>query len=194
VAREEGDVTRTDFIDWCEKYMRPSKMLGCSGKDLYGARCAVLHSQTVESRMSRTGEARPIIYSHGPRAYARLCEMVRSDPPGAQRAVVDLTALLASFMEGVTAFSDDVAGDPKRTASTEQRARNWLSWNRVAKPETPEERAEIDTAHARAETWKEAAHEVQNHMERRAADPEYRDEIPKDILDLFTSELGYPRH
>ena len=51
-----------------------------------------------------------------------------------------------------------------------------------------------DTAHARAETWKEAAHEVQNHMERRAADPEYRDEIPKDILDLFTSELGYPRH
>jgi hypothetical protein len=32
------------FEDWARKYVRPNDSLGCCAKDLYAARCGVLHT------------------------------------------------------------------------------------------------------------------------------------------------------
>lgn len=52
-TRGSGDVTRGDFCRWVTQYMQPEATLGCTPKDLYGARCALLHSGSAESKMSR---------------------------------------------------------------------------------------------------------------------------------------------
>jgi len=47
-------VTRDDFIEWCNLYFLPSNNnLKCNGRDLYAARCAVLHTYTAVSDLSK---------------------------------------------------------------------------------------------------------------------------------------------
>lgn len=73
-TRSSGDVTRDDFCRWVTQYMQPEANLGCTAKDLYGARCALLHSGSAESKMSRDGAAMEIWYGDG--------EKVSTSPSG----------------------------------------------------------------------------------------------------------------
>lgn len=59
-ARE--DVTREDFIAWCDRYLLVPPDPACSGVDLYAARCGIVHSHVAESRLMRDGQARPLWY------------------------------------------------------------------------------------------------------------------------------------
>jgi len=54
------DVRRKDFIDWAERYIRFPCKEQLTGADLYGARCAMLHTYSVYSKMSREGKCRII--------------------------------------------------------------------------------------------------------------------------------------
>lgn len=56
------DVTRGDFLDWCEKYLLIPPDPVCSADDLYAARCGILHSGIAESKLMRDGKARPLWY------------------------------------------------------------------------------------------------------------------------------------
>lgn len=60
--------TRKNFEEWVEKWLLPQ--LTVSGEpvrshDLYAARCAVLHTMTPDSDLSKTGVARTIAYAWG---------------------------------------------------------------------------------------------------------------------------------
>jgi hypothetical protein len=59
MASERTDVMRSDFIAWCDKYVVPALGHGITGRDLYAARCSVLHGG-AHSRLARGGECRPI--------------------------------------------------------------------------------------------------------------------------------------
>lgn len=67
LGRPEGkeQANRHDFEARAEKYMACVSRLGVSGRDLYAARCGVVHSYTFNSRLSRNQEARRIIYAWG---------------------------------------------------------------------------------------------------------------------------------
>ena len=54
----QEDVTRNDFITWVERYIKFSCSEQLSGWDLYGARCAMLHSYGTASDLSRKGKCR----------------------------------------------------------------------------------------------------------------------------------------
>jgi hypothetical protein len=56
------DVAATDFVRWAETYVLQPVTDACAGIDLYGARCGLLHSHTVVSRLMRDGKARPLWY------------------------------------------------------------------------------------------------------------------------------------
>jgi hypothetical protein len=53
MPESQQDVTRTDFVRWADKYTRFPGREQLTGEDLYGARCAMLHSYGARSRMSR---------------------------------------------------------------------------------------------------------------------------------------------
>lgn len=62
MSAKQKDVLKNDFIEWADKYINFPCNEQLTGKDLYGARCAMLHNYSVFSRMSRNGECRVISY------------------------------------------------------------------------------------------------------------------------------------
>ncbi|MBA7475606.1 hypothetical protein ES707_10978 [subsurface metagenome] len=59
------NVERKDFMDFADKYLLPDSGLSCSSEELYSARCGLLHCNTAESTISRSGEARYLSYATG---------------------------------------------------------------------------------------------------------------------------------
>jgi hypothetical protein len=57
----EADTNRKVFKKWVNDYMELQK-LNCSADDIYGARCGVLHTYKTESRESRQGSAKRLVY------------------------------------------------------------------------------------------------------------------------------------
>lgn len=64
-AHDRLDVEKTDFVDFVDKYLLPGSELKCSSEELYSARCGLLHSNTAESRISRSRGARYLSYATG---------------------------------------------------------------------------------------------------------------------------------
>lgn len=64
VAMPEGqeEVIKADFVNWAEHYVHFPGPEQLTGLDLYGARCAMLHSYGVRSRLSREGKCRIVGY------------------------------------------------------------------------------------------------------------------------------------
>ncbi len=63
-----ADVHADDFIQWVERYLSPNlknSATQVTGEELYSARCAVVHTYTVESRRTKSGSARAIGYTIG---------------------------------------------------------------------------------------------------------------------------------
>ena len=58
------DVHGRDFIRWAGKYIRFPCKEQLTGEDLYGARCAMLHTNRVISKLSREGKCRMVGYTN----------------------------------------------------------------------------------------------------------------------------------
>lgn len=108
MPRDKQDVTRSDFIDWADKYVAPHLALTLTGKDLYGARCGVLHG--TDSRLTRERHARVIRY--------------RSTNEDASVVPVDM--LVDSFFAGIDAFLADRSWDAAKTALIRERIEQML--------------------------------------------------------------------
>jgi hypothetical protein len=110
----EKDVTREDFIRWANKYVRPKfqRSRRVTGQDLYGARCALLHSGTPHSRLLHQGKVRPLFYlsSRG--------EPLESfaTPRFAKRRWIHVPAehLVNAFEHGVGSFRADILRSTKK--------------------------------------------------------------------------------
>ena len=106
-ADTDGDVTRNDFIRWIETYGD----LSIFGPEfpgwVYGARCALLHSQTAESRLSRAGEVREIWYQleDGSQLIPLGADMPRMS------AMLPVQRYFRWFEEAVTRFRAAVSAD-----------------------------------------------------------------------------------
>ena len=62
---DKDESTGEDFRGWADQYMMPEQSLGCTADDLWGARCGLLHTYTSESRHSRKGLAKQVLYAWG---------------------------------------------------------------------------------------------------------------------------------
>ena len=58
----DGVATRDTFVSWANRYMDPAGALGCSGLELYSARCGLLHNWSPSTRLTKAGIAREFIY------------------------------------------------------------------------------------------------------------------------------------
>ena len=116
LPEERNELNSADFIAWAESYIRFPCNEQLTGPDLYGARCATLHTYGSESRLSRAGKCRQIGYMD------RSIPEVRFAPDISRELVlVSVPALVEAFLKGVDTFLVDVFADTKRGRIAEKR-------------------------------------------------------------------------
>lgn len=106
----QADVHEKDFLCWVERFVLLGSQLQCTGQDLYGARCALLHSQIAESRKSREGKAREVFYLIDASG-AALFHVEKLNTPQLP-VTVPLTELMQCFVRGIGKFQAAAHGDP----------------------------------------------------------------------------------
>jgi len=117
--------TGASFKDWVNRYMLPYDDLTCTAEDLWGARNALLHTATAESKVSRQGQARQIWYCGKGRSRELLDQKI-----GARKDVVPVrtVVLLRAFAEGTARFTDAINNDGLLADRVKKKSEHWLHW------------------------------------------------------------------
>lgn len=115
----QQDVKREDFVKWAEGYITFPCDDQLTGLDLYGARCAMLHSYGVVSKLSREGQCRMVGYMDNSDPEVRYNPEVSKD-----FVLVSVTALAEAFYSGIDQFLVDLFSNKERAGVAEKR----LAW------------------------------------------------------------------
>jgi len=119
IPAKQEDVTKNDFIEWADIYINFPCKEQLTGKDLYGARCAMLHNYSVFSRMTRNGECRVIGYMD------HSVPEVRFNPSVSNSLVlVSIEALVHAFFKGIDKYLVDLFSDNSKKMLAEERLKN----------------------------------------------------------------------
>jgi hypothetical protein len=120
------EVAGSDFINWCERYLRLPGQEKVSSVELYAARCGLLHCHSGESRSHRQGRARVLHYfDKGPPV------LYRPDID-ANLVFVSAQAIVDSFFEAVDRFLIELFSEPNRAEVANTRLQNMFVFSKVA--------------------------------------------------------------
>ncbi len=125
--------TRQDFIAWVDKFVIGGSTLPCTGKDLYAARCGLLHAYEAESDLSKKGEAAPLFYAWGTASASVLDTLIQhsalasSLPNASKPKAIQVEKLIDAVKHGTEAFISEVGQDKQRMCRIFARARKVLS-------------------------------------------------------------------
>jgi len=92
------------FKAWVAKYLLPNLQPKCTELEIWAARCAVLHTFTTESDLSREGKARELQYFLADGEAAREFSSMTSQIDGGAHVAVHLLALGKAFVTGMQQF------------------------------------------------------------------------------------------
>jgi hypothetical protein len=112
----QTDIGRKDYIEWVDRYIRFPCKEQLTGADLYGARCAMLHSYSVYSKMSREGRCRLVGYMD-----RAVPEVMYNPAVDKELVLVSIPALADAFSHGVDEFLIDAFSDRFRAPIVEAR-------------------------------------------------------------------------
>jgi hypothetical protein len=116
MPESQEDVRRADFVKWVDRYIELPCEEQLSGLDLYGARCAMLHTFGVVSKLSRKGQCRIVGYMD------ESVPEVRYNPEVSRELVmVSVPALAEAFFRGIDRFLIDLFSDKKKAEIAEKR-------------------------------------------------------------------------
>ncbi len=114
-----------DFIQWAERYLSPNlknQATYITGEELYSARCAVVHTYTVESRKTKGGSTRAIGYTIGGG------QSIAWDAKIAPNLVVlRLEILRGAFFTAIDRFLTEGYADKQKQPILETRLRKLLN-------------------------------------------------------------------
>lgn len=108
-------VTRKDFVNWVDRYMKFNGEVQLLGVELYSARCGMLHTYSPFSELTREGKARVIGYVDE----ASIEVMIDNDVP--DLVIVSIKALAQAFSRGVQAFVDEIYANSTTTDTVSER-------------------------------------------------------------------------
>ena len=110
---EKPDVDKRTFVAWAHQYIVAPGFSQCEAADLYSARCAHLHSNAYESKMTRSGEAAAVLYAWGAAKPQNMLTALRK--LGREKVkVVHLDELVAAIKKGAQQFLADAVLDEHR--------------------------------------------------------------------------------
>jgi hypothetical protein len=126
LERKPNTGTKANFIRWVDSYMLKAYPIGCSGLELYGARCGILHTMAAESDLSRSGKAREITYAWGDATVEHLKKAgkIINHP---NILAVHVNDLLKAFKSGLAIYFDEINKDGVRSSLVIKNAGIWLT-------------------------------------------------------------------
>ena len=121
----QAEVESKDFIQWAERYISPNlknQTTQITGEELYSARCAVVHTYTVESRKTKSGSARIIGYAIG-----GAQSIVWHPNVAPEMVLLRLETLRDAFFTAIDRFLTEGYADKQKQPILETRLRNLLN-------------------------------------------------------------------
>jgi hypothetical protein len=121
----QEEVHANDFIQWAERYLSPNlknQATQITGEELYSARCAVVHTYTVESRKTKSGSTRVIGYAVGGGQ-----SIVWDAKVAPNLVLLRLEALRDAFFTAIDRFLTEGYADKQKQPILETRLRNLLN-------------------------------------------------------------------
>lgn len=113
----QEDVTKGDFIAWAEKYINFPGKEQLTGLEIYGARCGMLHTYSVFSKLSREGKCRVMGYmDKKPGPPVMYKPKISKD-----LVMISIKALTDAFFNGVDKFLVDLFADKQKGKVAEER-------------------------------------------------------------------------
>lgn len=126
--------TGDSFKNWVKKYITtPNTNIEFNEIDLWGARCAVLHTFTSGSDLSRRGQARELVYYGGDptsKAAQQMDAHVRAMPGGAHLPV-HFETLYNAFIQAIEPFMSDLKTLCNSDPNAKKRLKNVLQIYRI---------------------------------------------------------------
>lgn len=119
----QQDVTRRDFIEWANRYIRFPCKEQVTGLELYGARCAMVHTYGIASSLSRQGKCRQIGYVD-----QSVLEGTYNPAISTELVLVSIAALADAFFEGVDKFLVASFADKNKAKIVEKRLKKLVHW------------------------------------------------------------------
>lgn len=113
---KQDDVHGIDFINWVERYINFEGREQLTGKDLYGARCSMLHNHGVYSRLSRKGECRWIVYADQMYPPVKFIPAIDDNT-----VIVSVPALADAFESGVHTYLGYLISNPSENHIAQKR-------------------------------------------------------------------------
>ena len=102
---------RLRFTRWVETYLLPELGQNCSSLDLYAARCSVLHGLSWESELSKSGQAKTLIYAMG-RGTESASALSRNYFSERHVVCLHVDSLISALRSAVLHFFSDVSSNP----------------------------------------------------------------------------------
>lgn len=115
---------RQRFESWASTWLIPKLAplaMSVTATDLYGGRCAVLHTLTGESDLSVSGHARKILYAWGTGKIEILDTAIRQSGKS-EYVALHYDDLFTALLSAVELFLDRANNDPSLSSRLEQAA------------------------------------------------------------------------
>jgi len=120
-ADNPNTTVRSTFEAFVRDWMLPKHPLPCSPTDLYGARCAILHTLTAYSDLSNSKQAKPIAYAWGT-ASASSLGTVLEHAEVRDAVCLHIEDLANALFEAMVAVSEKAMTDSRLDARLKEAA------------------------------------------------------------------------
>lgn len=116
------------FKNWVKKYLLTYPGIEFNEVDLWGARCAVLHTFTSQSELSQSGKAKELMYFGGEKNSdaAKKFDVEIRAMPGGNYLPVHFETLYLAFIKAVGIFSTDLTARCRSDKAVSDRLSNVL--------------------------------------------------------------------
>jgi len=121
VSGNPNQTVRARFEAFVSDWMLPNHPLPCSPSDLYGARCAILHTLTPYSDISKSKQAKPIAYAWGTASASSLTTALQHAAPG-EAVSLHLEELANALFDAMAAVSEKAMTDTQLDARLKEAA------------------------------------------------------------------------
>ena len=120
-AGDETQSVRTRFETFVRDWIMPVHPLPCTATDLYGARCAILHTLTPYSDLSKAKLAKPVSYAWGTASAVSLTATLDYVVPG-QTITLHVEDLANALFYAMVAINEKATTDSKLDARLKEAA------------------------------------------------------------------------
>jgi hypothetical protein len=122
-----GGTVGERFEKWVDRYMPKGQSLPSTGRELYAARCAIVHTFTPDSHLSKTGRARVIGYAFGDADLKKLDEVTVLLGRETGQVNVHMKDLIEAFHSGYQTYLKEAFADSGRRKEVMSHASIWTS-------------------------------------------------------------------